>query len=291
MPIEIKHAETVDEFWDFISPIGHFVNDMEKPIFRGQGDSNWNLAPSAFRSSIVNQYAYEHRIKTPFDHLFGFEYLTLLNFLYYCDEGGLIIPQDSIDFRKAMEYTEINRRYSDNSIVGWPSKEYLPFMAMAQHHGIPTRLLDWTLNPFVAAYFAASHVLNMTGEIGEKTEKLCVWCLDSPKAYQFDNTLDFVSVAGSASYNLSAQRGTFLLKREKHSKQDFEYSDGCIKNILDQEDNVTTYQFTLPKELAGKLIERCFKFGVSAASLFPGHEGAAKAVLEYQRMKVWNNIL
>ena len=291
MPIEEIHTESVDEFWDILSPIGSFLDRMRDPIFRGQGDANWSLTPSVLRKEINSKYMDVRKIQTAIDQIISFEYMLLLDFLHYSDEMGFMIPNDSPEFRKHMKFSEITSRYGTDG-VGWPSKEYFSFIALAQHHGIPTRLLDWTKSPFVAAYFSATQVLNL-----EKiSEKLAVWVIDSEDLNHLEGQLEYVKLPGSTSNNLAAQKGVFLIHRQQNGmgiNSSFLADDlkDSVNKLFEESKKCTAFKVTLPSVLAGDLLFRCVKFGVSAATLFPGFDGAARGALEYKMAKKLTGVL
>lgn len=174
-------------------------------------------------------------------------------------------------------------------------------MALMQHHGAATRLLDFTKSPFVAAFFALESAM----------EDVAVFALNTPqlwsRAPDFDPTLSRRKIDPRLAGNferyflrnelpllwfgeplrmdsrLTAQSGLFVLPG---------VVDDPLDRILDHyggSDELLT-KYVLPLSIRTDAMLALYRMNVTYATLFPGLDGLARSV-SYELEVVWERLV
>lgn len=149
------------------------------------------------------------------------------------------------------------KRESASFITLAPHNDY-EWLALAQHHGLPTRLLDWSFNPFIALYFSVSQDEDADGAL---------WALKAPKRlsdsrigegepFKLDGDKKFLP--RSISPRFQNQEGLFIIRSDPQS---------CMTETLREDWELV--KFRIQKNLKEDIQYYLFRLGIHHGKLFP----------------------
>jgi hypothetical protein len=164
-----------------------------------------------------------------------------------------------------------------------PLSEFQPkdkweLIALAQHHGLPTRLLDWTYSAFVALWFA---VKDTAPKVEKDQEYGVVWILKTkPSDFKNKNDLPFTNNdtkifrPNVISRRISAQSGAFTVHEFIKNNPTPEDAVVMLDTHSDFKDRLI--KIKIPHKNFPDLRNKLNIAGINSSTVFPDIDGLCK---------------
>lgn len=216
-----------------------FINHQEyrhisQWFFRGHSDKSYELVPSLFRVDRKESWANWDRIE---------EYIM-------------------------RQFKAESRPY----IKSVPSNE-IEWLTMAQHYGLPTRLLDWSTNPLIALYFAVENYKNNKDAnvwlYGLSSTNNC-WGESTWLAKKIDlsgNICEKIVFPSHIDSRITNQSGCFTIHEIPERDQSFIPLNESPR-IFD-----TFIKITIDKNIKQDILNELYYVGIHCGFIYPGLEG------------------
>lgn len=176
-------------------------------------------------------------------------------------------------------------------------------LALAQHHGLPTRLLDWTFSPFVAAHFATENTAS--------NEDGVVWCvnIEDCKNSLPDKLGKELEAFGGYTFTVDLLKKIMNEDKELNNMMDkcgnqknepyiifleppsidsrivnqyglfsiMSHNDICLNDyILDSKNSICLKKIIIPVEIKKEIRDKLDQINLNERVIYPGLDGLCK---------------
>ena len=300
-------------------------------IFRGEKQDYGHLTPSIFRESsyqlIADALATENGSSagSEYDPLgpivyeqFLAEYQILWHFSDECNRNGLYCGNRDF-FKEYPSEIFVKQYIHKKGGNDWLPESLEEIAVLAQHYGVPTRLLDWSYDLLTAIYFAANGAVQdmrnarfrslnpsedcqKDSRIDIRSNKMVIWALNADVIRANTSNIVLAEPPYSNNPNLNAQKGALTYYRMPAGKiKDQEilqsprepdnglwkriFPDAEFENYIPKRNDElhNLYKILIPWTAAKELLLFANIYGHDSGRMFPGYQGSALDTKELGR--------